>query len=141
MIYKGRVYIDNTTLKMVASCAGETLVHGVLGYSNQEVSAPLRAGTAGHLGAQTFFSLMNKDRAEAVEEGCIRFNNSYKEKMEERGFQVTGTLKEDNLCEIAEIEGHPWMLGVQFHPEFKSKPTDPHPLFRDFIKAMIAHKK
>lgn len=69
------------------------------------------------------------------------FNNAYKEAMEKAGFQIVGTLKGENLCEIAEIKGHPWMIGVQFHPEFKSKPTDPHPLFRDFIKAMIAHKE
>lgn len=69
------------------------------------------------------------------------FNNSYKEPMENAGFHIAGLLKGENLCEIAEIEGHPWMVGVQFHPEFKSKPTEPHPLFRDFIKAMIAHKE
>lgn len=69
------------------------------------------------------------------------FNNAYKEMMEEKGFMVTGTLKGENLCEIAEIEGHPWMVGVQFHPEFKSKPTDPHPLFFDFIRAIIAHRE
>jgi CTP synthase len=69
------------------------------------------------------------------------FNNSYKENMERNGFTIVGTLKGENLCEIAEIKGHPWMVGVQFHPEFKSKPTDPHPLFRDFIKAMIKHKE
>ena len=60
--------------------------------------------------------------------------------MENQGFKISGVLKNENLCEIAEIQGHPWMLGVQFHPEFKSKPTDPHPLFRDFIKAMIEHQ-
>lgn len=69
------------------------------------------------------------------------FNNAYKEMMEQAGFNVVGTLKGENLCEIAEINGHPWMVGVQFHPEFKSKPTDPHPLFRDFVRAMIAHKE
>ncbi|MBA3722453.1 MAG: CTP synthase [Parachlamydiaceae bacterium] len=68
------------------------------------------------------------------------FNNSYKENMEKAGFSIVGTLKGENLCEIAEIEGHPWMVGVQFHPEFKSKPTQPHPLFKDFVEAMIAHK-
>lgn len=68
------------------------------------------------------------------------FNNRYKEEMEKQGFTITGTLENGNLCEIAEVNGHPWMVGVQFHPEFKSKPTDPHPLFRDFIKAMVAHK-
>ena len=44
------------------------------------------------------------------------------------------------LCEIAEINDHPWMVGVQFHPEFKSKPTAPHPLFREFVRAAIAKK-
>lgn len=69
------------------------------------------------------------------------FNNKYLADMENGGFQVTGTLENGNLCEIAEIQGHPWMLGCQFHPEFKSKPISPHPLFRDFIKAMIKHKE
>jgi CTP synthase len=69
------------------------------------------------------------------------FNNKYLEKMKDLGFSCTGTLDGGNLVEIAEIEGHPWMLAVQFHPEFKSKPTNAHPLFRDFIKAIIANKK
>ncbi|WP_075883541.1 CTP synthase [Candidatus Protochlamydia sp. W-9] len=69
------------------------------------------------------------------------FNNTYKEQMEKAGFVVAGTLKGENLCEIAEVKDHPWMIGVQFHPEFKSKPTDPHPLFRDFIQAMIIYHK
>lgn len=68
------------------------------------------------------------------------FNNKYQSDMEHAGFEITGTLENGNLCEIAEIKGHPWMVGVQFHPEFKSKPIQPHPLFRDFIKATIAHK-
>jgi CTP synthase len=67
------------------------------------------------------------------------FNNQYKEIMENLGFQISGTLKNETLCEIAEINGHPWMVGVQFHPEFKSKPTHPHPLFRDFIRAIIQY--
>jgi len=68
------------------------------------------------------------------------YNNKFKEEMENLGFMVTGVLEDASLCEIAEIKDHPWMLGVQFHPEFKSKPTDPHPLFREFVKAMIAHQ-
>lgn len=70
----------------------------------------------------------------------FEFNNSYLEQMEKAGFEVSGTLKKEQLCEIAEVKGHPWMLGVQFHPEFKSKPTCPHPLFKDFVGAMIRHK-
>jgi CTP synthase len=69
------------------------------------------------------------------------FNNKYRAEMEKAGFILTGTLDGGDLCEIAEVKDHPWMLGVQFHPEFKSKPTAPHPLFRDFICAAIAHKQ
>ena len=69
------------------------------------------------------------------------FNNKYQEAMEKDGFVLSGILDGGNLCEIAEIKDHPWMLGVQFHPEFKSKPIDPHPLFREFIQAMIAKEE
>jgi len=69
------------------------------------------------------------------------YNNDYQDAMEKAGFEIVGRYQEKNLCEIAEIKDHPWMVGVQFHPELKSKPTDPHPLFRDFIKAMIQHKE
>jgi len=69
------------------------------------------------------------------------FNNKFREQMESAGFVLTGTLEGGSLCEIAEVETHPWMLGVQFHPEFKSKPIEPHPLFRDFVKASIAYSK
>lgn len=69
------------------------------------------------------------------------FNNKYQARMEEKGFVLSGILEDGTLCEIAEISEHPWMVGVQFHPEFKSKPTNPHPLFRDFIKAMVEHQK
>ncbi len=65
------------------------------------------------------------------------FNNDFKKSFEENGLLLTGVKENDQLCEIAEIEDHPWMLGVQYHPEFKSKPTAPHPLFRDFIAAAM----
>lgn len=63
------------------------------------------------------------------------FNNAYKEECEEKGLLISGTY--EFLCEIAEIKNHPWMVGVQFHPEFKSKPTNPHPLFVAFVGAML----
>ncbi len=69
------------------------------------------------------------------------FNNAYKEAFETRGMRFSGTLHKGALCEISEVKEHPWMVGVQFHPEFKSKPLDPHPLFRDFIKASLIHQK
>ncbi len=68
------------------------------------------------------------------------FNNLYKERMEKTGLLFSGTLEKGNLVEITEVLDHPWMVGVQFHPEFKSKPTEPHPLFRDFIKASLENK-
>lgn len=69
------------------------------------------------------------------------FNNKYKEQLEEAGLRITGTHATTGLCEIVEIKDHPWMIGVQFHPEFKSKPTEPHPLFSAFIEAMIKEQK
>jgi CTP synthase len=63
------------------------------------------------------------------------FNNSYRDRIESLGMRVTGLYEEKNLAEILEIPSHPWFVGVQFHPEFLSRPLRPHPLFRDFIAA------
>lgn len=71
----------------------------------------------------------------------FEFNNLYKDRCEEKGLQIAGYLENAHLCEIVEVKDHPWMVGVQFHPEFKSKPTQPHPLFKDFIAAALASKK
>lgn len=68
------------------------------------------------------------------------FNNQYKEQFIENGMVVSGISPSGELVEIIELKGHPWLLGCQFHPEFKSRPMDPHPLFRDFIKASLDHK-
>lgn len=65
------------------------------------------------------------------------FNNSFKEECEKKGLIQTGILEGEGLCEVAEIKDHPWMVGVQYHPEFKSRPTEPHPLFYSFIKAAL----
>ena len=67
------------------------------------------------------------------------FNRAYLSSFEEKGAKMTGSSPDGTLCEVMEIAGHPWMLGVQFHPEFKSKPTDPHPLFVAFVKAAHEH--
>ncbi|MGW8193222.1 MAG: CTP synthase, partial [Desulforhopalus sp.] len=71
----------------------------------------------------------------------FEFNNDYRQRLEEHGLVVSGTSPDNNLVEIVELEDHPWFLGCQFHPEFKSKPMKPHPLFRDFISAALAHKQ
>lgn len=67
-------------------------------------------------------------------------NNQYREVLEGAGLQVSGTSPDGRLVEIAEIADHPWMVGSQFHPEFKSRPERPHPLFRDFIGAAEANR-
>ena len=69
------------------------------------------------------------------------FNNDYKEMMEEKGLVFSGLSPDGQLAEIIELKDHPWFLGCQFHPEFKSRPMAPHPLFRDFIKAAHDYKK
>lgn len=63
------------------------------------------------------------------------FNNQYREILTESGLRIAGIYPEKDLVEIIEISHHPWFVGVQFHPEFNSRPGVPHPLFRDFIKA------
>ena len=65
----------------------------------------------------------------------FEFNNKYIEPFESNGMVLSGTAPDESLVEIVELPGHPWFLGCQFHPEFKSNPMDPHPLFREFIGA------
>lgn len=65
------------------------------------------------------------------------FNNSYKELFQSHGMIFSGRSPKDDLVEIMELKDHPWFLCVQFHPEFKSKPTNPHPLFKEFIRASL----
>jgi CTP synthase len=69
------------------------------------------------------------------------FNNEYKAQLAEKGLVVSGASPSVDLVEIVEIKDHPWFVGCQFHPEFKSRPMDPHPLFRDFIKAALTYSK
>lgn len=69
------------------------------------------------------------------------FNNKFKESLENAGLVFSGILEKGDLCEIIEVKEHPWMVGVQFHPEFKSKPTEAHPLFQNFVEASIAYQE
>ena len=62
-------------------------------------------------------------------------NNKYREVLEQSGLIFSGLSPDKNLVEMIEIKEHPWFLGCQFHPEFKSTPLSPHPLFVDFIKS------
>ena len=69
------------------------------------------------------------------------FNNEYKETLVENGMTVSGTSPSGDLVEIVEVKDHPWFLGCQFHPEFKSRPMEPHPLFREFIRASLENAR
>lgn len=69
------------------------------------------------------------------------FNNTYLKDFEAAGMMATGLNPQQNLIEIVELKNHPWFVGVQFHPELKSKVEHPHPLFVEFVKAAIHHKE
>jgi CTP synthase len=68
-------------------------------------------------------------------------NMAYRERLEEAGLKVCGVSPDGLLPEIVEREDHPWFVGVQFHPELKSRPFDPHPLFRSFIEAALVQSR
>jgi CTP synthase len=68
-------------------------------------------------------------------------NNEYREALVKAGLVISGTTLDEQLVEIVELKDHPWFAACQFHPEFKSRPTRPHPLFRDFVGAAVALSK
>lgn len=67
-------------------------------------------------------------------------NNVYKKALQDNGMVISGIYEDKNLVEIIELENHPWFVGCQFHPEYKSRPNRPHPLFRDFIGAALEYR-
>jgi CTP synthase len=71
----------------------------------------------------------------------FELNNQYRTQFAANGLEVTGASPNGKLVEIVELKNHPWFLAVQFHPEFQSKPTDAHPLFRGFIEACVARRE
>lgn len=86
------------------------------------------------------FAAYNKKEISERHRHRYEFNNSYREIFTKKGAVFSGICPENNLVEIFEIKDHPWFLGCQFHPELKSKPHEPHPLFVDFIKAAKRYK-
>ncbi len=68
-------------------------------------------------------------------------NPAYHERLEAAGLVISGRSPDGKLAEVIELPGHPWFLGCQFHPEFKSRPVDPHPLFVSFVKAAVEHRR
>ena len=69
------------------------------------------------------------------------FNNRFRRLLEDSGMLVTGVHTPKDLVEIVELRDHPWFLATQFHPEYKSRPEKPHPLFVDFVAAAVRHSR
>ena len=69
------------------------------------------------------------------------FNNDFRDKLQQKGLIISGTSPDDFLVEIVELPDHPWAIGCQFHPEFKSRPNRPHPLFKAFLEAIYEYSK
>ena len=69
------------------------------------------------------------------------FNNDFRQQLSEAGMVIAGTLPDDSLVEIVEVKDHPWFVGCQFHPEFKSRPNRAHPLFAGFVQAAVDNKQ
>jgi len=87
------------------------------------------------------FECYNKTDIKERHRHRYEFNNNYKTKLEAAGMKTTGINPESNLVEIIEIAKHPWFIGVQFHPEYKSTVANPQPLFVGFINAAITYSK
>ncbi|MFH1790394.1 MAG: CTP synthase [Candidatus Omnitrophota bacterium] len=90
----------------------------------------LRKGTQAH-------RAYKKEDIEERHRHRYEFNNEYREALEKAGMVFSGINPDRNLVEIVELKNHPWFVACQFHPEFKSKPDAPHPLFREFLKASV----
>lgn len=86
------------------------------------------------------YKLYGKKKISERHRHRYEFNNAYKETFEKNGMIASGINPENNLVEVVEIADHPFFIGTQFHPEFKSTVLNPHPLFAGFIKAAIQHK-
>ncbi len=67
-------------------------------------------------------------------------NNAYRQTLSNNGLTFSGLSPDEELVEMVELDNHPWFVGCQFHPEFKSTPLEPHPLFRDFVKVAMEYK-
>ena len=87
------------------------------------------------------YNAYNEDLINERHRHRYEFNNDFRERLISAGMKIVGTSPDGNLVEIVELEDHPWYVSVQFHPELKSRPTKPHPLFVGFIKASLAESK
>lgn len=87
------------------------------------------------------YKAYNQDLIHERHRHRYEFNLVFRDRLEQWGLEVSGISPDERLVEIIEFKGHPWFLGCQFHPEFRSKPFKPHPLFREFIKAALKKRQ
>ena len=87
------------------------------------------------------FEAYGKELVEERHRHRYEFNNAFKDLLEEKGMVFSGTAPDGSLMEIVELPDHPWFLGCQFHPEFKSRPNKPQKLFADFIRASVENRE
>ena len=85
------------------------------------------------------YSIYDTDKISERHRHRYEFNNEYRKKFEEKGMMISGVSPDNHLVEIVEIPDHPFFIGVQFHPEFKSRLEHSHPIFHNFIKAALAY--
>ncbi len=112
---------------------------------NQKVSRKVGDDKGGTMRLGAYDAVLVDDSAVAEVYGRVAIDErhrhryevdiKYRDKLEKAGLRFSGMSPDGRLPEIIEWPDHPWFIGVQFHPELKSKPFDPHPLFRDFIRA------
>ena len=87
------------------------------------------------------YTAYSQDEIQERHRHRYEFNPDHREELVANGLIISGTSPDNTLVEIIELADHPWFLGCQFHPEFKSKPMKPHPLFKDFIKAALQYSQ
>ncbi len=111
--------------------------------ANSQKGASMRLGSyACHILPGTFaHRAYGTENIEERHRHRYEFNNAYRDVLERHGMVFSGVSPTGELVEIVEIANHPWFLGCQFHPEFKSRPMDAHPLFRDFIAASLRYQQ
>ncbi len=124
------------------------VTHPLICLLNEQKEVTQKGGTM-RLGAMPCVLDMASKAAACYETGQIQerhrhryeFNNAYRQQFEAHGLRFSGTSPDGKLVEIIELDSHPWFVGVQFNPEFKSKPTLPHPLFCGFIEAGVQRRR
>jgi CTP synthase len=109
----------------------------------EELGGTMRLGAYECLLAEGSFArrAYGADRISERHRHRYEFNRAFEEALTCRGLKITGRSEDGKFVEICELHSHPWFLGCQFHPEFKSKPLEPHPLFKAFIEASYAYRQ